>query len=155
MHRSFQHIPVNQQPFRRLKKLLPWSNIAFLDYRGAWGEEEKEGTSEAAWKAQTANRLFCSLRDVTVRQGLSTEFPVLMWNILISLEVQSCHKQLFLWQSKWAAVIEQSGNPALSSWDRAGCTQGLQTPSCTHTPGIFQKGGTDLLFGGFWCCLNA
>lgn len=92
--------------------LLPWPNIEFLDCEYARGEEEREGSSEAEWKAQEENRLFL-LRDVTVRQGLSTEFPVLMCNILITLEVQSFHKQLSLWQHGWEEMTEQAANPFL------------------------------------------
>lgn len=36
-----------------------------------------------------------------------------LWNILISREVESCHKQLFLWQQKWEEMTEQLANPFL------------------------------------------
>ena len=57
------------------KKLPPWSNIEFLDYGNAWGEEEAAGTSEAAWKPQKENRLFCSFEGCDCETGLINRIP--------------------------------------------------------------------------------
>lgn len=61
------------------KKLPPWSNIEFLDYRNAWGEEEGEkGLLRLHGSPRKKTGYFVLLRDATVRRSLSTEFPVLM-----------------------------------------------------------------------------
>lgn len=73
------HLSTSAALLEAFKKLPPCSNIEFLDYGNARGEEEGEkGLLRLHGSPRKKTGYFVLSRDATVRRGLSTEFPVLM-----------------------------------------------------------------------------